>query len=84
MVFSSLIRTFAAEYIITMDKTKMNDTLRRNVALLSKQTELEVGMMPATVAPLPSVELVKQIVTLVKSIIFPEYFNNRQPDETIR
>ena len=67
-----------------MDKTKMNDTLRRNVALLSKQTEQEVGMMPATVAPLPSVEFVKQIVKLVKSIIFPDYFNKRQPDEAIR
>ena len=41
-------------------------------------------MMPATVAPLPSVEQVKQIVKLVKSIIFPDYFNKRQPDEAIR
>ena len=41
-------------------------------------------MMPATVAPLPSVEMVKRIVTLVKSIIFPDYFEKRQPDEAIR
>ena len=41
-------------------------------------------MMPATEAPLPSVEQVKEIVNLVKSIIFPDYFNKRQPDETIR
>ena len=41
-----------------MEKEKMNDTLRRNVALLSKQTDREVGMMPAVVAPLPSVEQV--------------------------
>ena len=40
--------------------------------------------MPATVAPLPSVEQVKLIVKLVKSIIFPDYFNKRQPDEAIR
>lgn len=41
-------------------------------------------MMPATEAPLPSVEQVKEIVRLAKSIIFPDYFNKRQPDETIR
>ena len=78
-VFYALIRTFARK----MDK-KGNDILLRNVARLSKLTEQEVGMMPATEAPLPSVEQVKQIVTLVKSIIFPDYFNKRQPDETIR
>ena len=40
--------------------------------------------MPATVAPLPSVETVKRIVALVKNIIFPDYFEKRQPDEAIR
>ena len=63
---------------------KSNDILLKNVSLLSKLTEQEVGMMPATEAPLPSVEQVKEIVRLVKSIIFPDYFNKRQPDEAIR
>ena len=63
---------------------KSNDILLKNVGLLSKLTEQEVGMMPATEAPLPSVEQVKQIVALVKNIIFPDYFNQRQPDETLR
>ena len=67
-----------------MDKTKINETLRRNVAQLAQQSEKELGMMPATVAPLPSVEMVKHIVALVKSIIFPDYFEKRQPDEAIR
>ena len=80
MRFYSFIRTFATD----MDKKKQNETLRKNVALLSKYSENEAGMMPATVAPLPSVEQVKLIVKLVKSIIFPDYFNKRQPDETIR
>ena len=61
-----------------------NDILLKNVALLSKLTEQEKSMMPAVVAPLPSVEQVKHIVTLVKMIIFPDYFNKRQPDEAIR
>ena len=63
---------------------KTNEILQKNVALLSKLSELEVNMMPAIEAPLPSVVQVKQIVALVKSIIFPDYFNKRQPDETIR
>ena len=69
---------------IMTDKTKINETLRRNVAKLAEQSSKEVSMMPATVAPLPSVEQVKRIVTLVKIIIFPDYFGKRQPDEAIR
>ncbi len=65
-----------------MEKT--NEILLKNVRLLSRLTEQEVRMMPAVEAPLPSVEQVEQIVALVKSIIFPDYFNKRQPDETIR
>jgi serine O-acetyltransferase len=61
-----------------------NDILLKNVALLSKLTEQEVKMMPATEAPLPSVEKVVRIVTLVKNIIFPDYMGKRQADETKR
>ncbi|MBR6893022.1 MAG: serine acetyltransferase [Bacteroidaceae bacterium] len=63
---------------------KTNETLMRNVNLLSRLTDQEVGMMPLTEAPLPSVDQVKQVVCLVKSIIFPDYFTKRQPNETIR
>ena len=66
-----------------MDK-KGNDILLKNVELLSKLTEQEVRMMPQIEAPLPAVEQVERIVTLVKSIIFPDYFNKRQSDEAIR
>ncbi len=61
-----------------------NETLLRNVSMLSRLTEQEVSMMPAVEAPLPTVEQVKQIVALVKNIIFPDYFNKRQSDESIR
>jgi len=63
---------------------KSNDILLKNVHLLSRLTEQEVRMMPAVEAPLPSVEHVERIVRLVKSIIFPDYFNKRQSDESIR
>ena len=41
-------------------------------------------MMPAGAAPLPSVDEVRHIVSLAKSIIFTDYFYKRQPDESIR
>ena len=63
---------------------KTIEILKRNVSLLSRQTELEMTMVPQTEAPLPSVEQVKNIVSLIKRIIFPDYFNKRQCHETIR
>lgn len=61
-----------------------NDIILKNVNLLSKLTEQEVKMMPATEAPLPSIEQVERIVNLVKDIIFPDYMGRRQSDESIR
>ncbi len=62
----------------------INDVLLRNVALLSKQEGKEKTMMPSGSAPLPDVEEVKRIVSLVKSIIFTDYFYKRQPEQQIR
>lgn len=63
----------------------INETLRRNVAVLAKHTDDEKRMMPTTMlAALPSVEDVKRIVSLIKSIIFTDYFHKRQPDEQLR
>ncbi len=79
MVFSSETITF----VPVMEKKK-NDILLKNVSLLSKLTQQEVSMMPATEAPLPQVEQVKQIISLAKSIIFPDYMVRRQPVEEMR
>ena len=65
-------------------KKNVNKVLLRNVALLSQQEGKEESMMPAGSAPLPSVEEVRRIVSLVKNIIFPDYFNKRQPNQQIR
>ena len=68
-----------------MDQNKINETLRNNVAILSKHTDDELRMMPtATQTQLPSVEDVKSIVSLIKSIVFSDYFHKRQPDEELR
>lgn len=56
-----------------------NDIILKNVNLLSKLTEQEVKMMPATEAPLPSIEQVERIVNLVKDIIFPDYMGSVSP-----
>lgn len=65
-------------------KQNVNDVLLKNVSILSKHSEKEDGMMPEGSSPMPSVESVKKIVTLVKCIIFSDYFHKRQPDEQIR
>ncbi len=67
-----------------MDQKKINEVLLRNVAKLSKLDAKEEAMMPAGEAPLPSVEEVRRIVSLAKSIIFTDYFYKRQPEEQIR
>ena len=68
-----------------MNQETINETLRRNVAILSKHTDDELRMMPtASQAMLPSVEDVSKIVRLIKSIVFSDYFHKRQPDEQLR
>lgn len=67
-----------------MGKKDINEILQRNVAIMAAHTVKEDSMMPATGAPLPSVEEVRRIVQLVKSIIFTDYFHKRQADEQMR
>ena len=67
-----------------MGKKDINAILQRNVAIMAGHTPKEDSMMPATGAPLPSVEEVKRIVQLVKVIIFTDYFHKRQADERMR
>ena len=67
-----------------MNKKDINEVLQQNVAILAAHTEKEDSMMPATEAPLPSVEEVKRIIQLTKVIIFTDYFHKRQADERMR
>lgn len=52
-----------------MTNDNINEILLKNVSILSRHSEKEDSMMPKGNAPLPSVESVRNIVTLVKSII---------------
>lgn len=68
-----------------MEQKEINEVLRRNVSVLSRHTDSELKMMPvATQTLLPSVTDVKQVMSLIKSIIFTDYFHKRQPDEELR
>ena len=67
-----------------MEQNRLNEVLQKNVAELSKLSETEKAMMPKGTAPLPSVEEVRQIVSLCKDIIFTDYFHKRQSDEQMR
>ena len=67
-----------------MGKKDITDVLQRNVAIMAGHTAKEDSMMPATGAPLPSVDEVKRIVQLVKVIIFTDYFHKRQANERMR
>ncbi len=61
-----------------------DDIFQKNVALLTKMTEEEECIMPGNDAPLPDVEALREIVNLVKMIIFPGFFDKRQTDCNIR
>ena len=80
MVFSLIISIFAAD----MEQKRLDEVLLRNVAKLSKLSQREREMMPKGTAPLPSVDEVRQIVSLCKDIIFTDYFHKRQSDEQMR
>lgn len=63
---------------------KISDILKKNVTILSKRSDKEDSFVPGGHAPLPSIEAVKRIVSLVKQIVFADYFSKRQPEEEIR
>jgi serine O-acetyltransferase len=80
VAFSLIISIFAAD----MEQKRLDEVLLRNVAKLSKLSQREREMMPKGTAPLPSVDEVRQIVSLCKDIIFTDYFHKRQSDEQMR
>ena len=67
-----------------MEQKRLDEVLLRNVSKLSKMSQREREMMPKGTAPLPSVDEVRQIVSLCKDIIFTDYFHKRQSDEQMR
>ena len=67
-----------------MEQKRIDEVLLRNVDKLSEQSVQELAMLPQGSAQLPSVDEVRQIVNLVKSIIFTDYFHKRQNESRVR
>lgn len=58
--------------------------LKKNIALLSAMTAEESGIMPCQSRQLPSVQVLRSIVSLVRDIVFPAYFDDKQGDALYR
>ena len=54
------------------------EILSRNIGLLSKSSEAEDRMVPAGTGAFPSLDCLREVISLVKSIIFPDFFNRRR------
>lgn len=54
------------------------EILSRNIGLLSKSSPDEDRMVPVGTGAFPSLDCLREVVSLVKSIIFPDFFNRRR------
>ncbi|MGI6232602.1 MAG: serine O-acetyltransferase [Prevotella sp.] len=61
-----------------------NDIFQKNVDLLSQVTAEEARMVPRSDAPLPSVQALREVVDLVRTLVFPGFFDKRQTDKEVR
>ncbi len=64
-----------------MDK---NPILQKNIAILSEVSEQELHLRDGMDSPLPSVEALREVIRLVKLIVFPGYFDRRYSDRQFR
>ena len=58
-----------------MDRLPIEDVLLRNVRILSESSAQEMRMVPRGDGSFPSVAVLKEIVALVKAIVFPDFFD---------
>lgn len=54
------------------------EILSRNIGLLSKSSAAEDRMVPTGTGAFPSLDCLREVISLVKSIIFPDFFNRRR------
>ncbi|MDE5594400.1 MAG: hypothetical protein K2I89_02365, partial [Muribaculaceae bacterium] len=54
------------------------EILSRNIGLLSKSSAAEDRMVPTGTGAFPSLDCLREVILLVKSIIFPDFFNRRR------
>lgn len=67
-----------------MNRSPIEDVLLKNVRILSSSSQQEDRMVPRGDGSFPSVVSLKEIVSLVKAIVFPDFFDCRRNNEAIR
>lgn len=67
-----------------MNRLSIEEILLRNVKKLSASSTQEIRMVPRGDGSFPSVSALKEIVSLVKAIVFPDFFDCRRNNEKIR
>ena len=65
-------------------QASVQETLLRNISMLSMPLAQEREMTRDIHGRMPSVDELRRVVDLVKSIIFPDFFDPRQADESLR
>ena len=60
------------------------DSFQKNIKLLSDISEEEKNVIPCDIKQLPSVDSLRKIVALVRDIVFPAYFDDKQGDPLFR
>lgn len=60
------------------------EILKRNVALLSEKSEQEKSMLPCGSGTFPSVPTLKDLIFLIRGLLFPEFFDRRRESDDAR
>ena len=60
------------------------EIFQKNVTLLSQDNPIDTEAIPCATSSLPSIEMLSEIVGLVKELVFPGYFDQRQVQEAMR
>lgn len=67
-----------------MNRLPIEERLLRNVRILSQSSPQEMRMVPRGDGSFPSVAGLRDIVSLVRAIVFPDFFDCRRNNERIR
>ena len=67
-----------------MDHKNVEDILLKNISILAQPTVQESRMVPDGEGPFPSIEGLKEIMRLVRAIVFPDFFDSRRNDSQMR
>ena len=67
-----------------MDRIPVDETLLRNISLLSASSPQERRMVPRGTGSFPSVKGLEESMSLVKAIVFPDFFDSRRNNREIR